>query len=85
MTDLSPAEQAVADVLVDGDWSQVTDVVVRGGVAATARELVAAARPLIAAEVLREAADRWPMAWPIQGHDWLRERARRVEEEGSDV
>ncbi|MEV0646124.1 hypothetical protein AB0I28_12740 [Phytomonospora sp. NPDC050363] len=77
MSDLTP-EQAAVDVAAR--WYTSTDGVSeqdwRDAALEIADAVIDAARPQIEAEALRDAADRWPMAWPIQGHDWLRERAR---------
>lgn len=80
-TDLTPAEKAAADALMDTIGSSLTD---------TARAVVAAVRGPIAAEALREVADgtRFPSHWilfrrsdgtGVTVSDLLRETAARRE------
>lgn len=76
------------------DWAADAQLAVDMARAATSAELAASTittstplaeyRAQVKAEALREAADRWPMAWPIRGHEWLRARADQISRGGGD-
>lgn len=76
-TDLTPAEQAAAKVLLYEEGSEWAEESTRHLELAPA--VVAAVRPHLAAEILTAAANSWPMPWPIEGHDWLLEQAKKFQ------
>jgi hypothetical protein len=82
---LTEAEETVARILASGDWEagvRNCDIGSRETVAQYSRDIVAALRPILAAEALREEAaaleaaiDGGPDLLVVPAHLWLHQRA----------
>lgn len=86
--EMTPAEQAAAEALereyLDGAFDPAADDIDEG-IGLAARAVVAAVRPIVAAETLRAEADNlegavpsedaMPMMFSVPAHIWLRDQA----------